>query len=370
MKIVLNGERLTIDNPAGPELYTLNMIKALSRVDKQNNYTILLRETPNDWLQSELNDIGSNFEVKTINPLFSWTHLSLVLWLFKNKPDVFFTAVHTLPFLRPRKTKFVSMIHGLEHVYNKSNYKIFSFKPGTTEKFTIKHSDIVVVPSEFTAQAVRNSGWLTRNKKLWVIHEGVSEQFEPKSLEEIAAIKNKYNLTRDYFIFVSTIEPRKNLPKLIEALEILKNKRDIPDLLVVGKKGWGYDESLNAPAKFSVQDRVRFLGRIDTIDLIPLLSGARAYISPSFEEGFGLPVLEAMSCETPVILSNIPPYMDLASSAGFFFNPHNSNEIAKALSLFLDVKENELTSRIRLGKEVAKLYTWDKAATKLLEVLD
>ncbi|MBI4091447.1 glycosyltransferase family 4 protein, partial [candidate division WWE3 bacterium] len=178
----------------------------------------------------------------------------------------------------------------------------------------------------------------------------------------------KYGLD-DYLIFVSTIQPRKNLPRLIEAYSEIVKEFPRLKLAVIGKLGWDYDESLAAPLKHDVEKSVLFLGRVPDRDLPALLSGAKLYINPSLTEGFGLSLLEAMACETPVAVSNIKPFNDLAENSALYFDPTKAQDIENVVLMALK-EDGTREKRILLAKEIAKNHSWEETAKKTLRVFE
>ncbi len=362
MKIGINGQNLLITNPAGPEKYTLNLISALSQIDNDNDYTIYLTDTPSNGFFASLTSSNLRFKYKVVKTILSWTQISLAMELLHNKMDVFFTSVHTMPVIRNPNTKMVCMVHGLEYKF--SDKSIFA---GWPEWFVCKFSDALIAPSEHTKKAILAKNWNIPIDKITVVPEGVSADFCKSTPEKINKIKEKYNITTSrYFIFVSTIQPRKNIPNIVEAFS--KIKTDMPfKLLICGKLGWDYKNSLDAPKKFNIEDKVVFAGRIPDEDLPVLLSGAVAYINMSFEEGFGLPLLEAMACSTPCLVSDIEAFRELGQSSVLYADPNNVDKIAEMLQYILD--ENYPSEWINSAKNASLNYTWAATAMKTLEVL-
>jgi len=371
MIIGLNGQNLTASKPAGPERYAINVYKNLGKIDKTNIYRLYLSEKPKKG--SEISDLAnfSNFEIKLIKKRFSWTHTDLGIELLKNPVDVFFTPVHTVPFMKPLRTKYVAMIHGLEYKSNKI-YSGVSMK-GLLHPFILKYvtsvSDKIIVPSEFTKTALVNSKLVNNIKKISVIHEGVGEEFYPRKNEETVSVKEKYNLSgKEYVLTVSTIQPRKNIPNLVKSFSEVIRDAGLKDTLLVisGKKGWEYQESIDAPAKFNISGNVKFLDWIPQEDLPALISGAAAYINVSVEEGFGLTVLEAMACGTSVIISDIPAHREIGSTYCVYVNPHDTPGIAAAIrDVLLQPERGGITEP---AKDYANSFSWEKTARETLDI--
>lgn len=368
MRIGINGERLLIDKPAGPEIYTYNIVQALAKVDDHNDYIVFFNQNPPEGYFEKLTGGNTRFSYKVLRKRFSWTQVSLSLELLRHPVDVLFSAVHTVPIFRRKSLYLISMIHGLEYTYAKE-YKnpLARLWVSNPIRYTCKVSTTLIVPSTATKDAILRKSWGVDGGKISVVPEGVSEIFYKRSDAEIRAVREKYSLgDGKYFLFVSTIQPRKNLPALVKAFSQMDDKEI--KLVVVGKKGWLYEESLAAPEKFQVTDRVLFLGRVPTEDLPVLFSGATAFVSTSLEEGFGLPLLEAMACETPSVVSSIPAFKELGTDTVFYVDPTNVNNIAFGLNTALS--SQDVSHLVKKAKARAKNYTWEEAARKTLFVFE
>jgi glycosyltransferase involved in cell wall biosynthesis len=375
MRIGIDCQYLLTNVSAGPEKYTINLVSSLVKIDSENTYVLYFKSSPSEGFIESLIGKASNVEAKFLPSSLSWTQLSLMKELRKDPPDVFFTPFHTLPVLgtwgpfRVYKIKWVSMIHGIEHTYeHKSKLKqIWQTFPLW---YTVKFSDEVIVPSEHTKDKILKKKWKKSSENIHVISEGVSPRFKKYSHEKVAPVLEKYNLSNvPYVIFISTIQPRKNLPNLVAGFaEALKSGKvdSKTKLLVVGKKGWDYEESLTAPQKEGIKNNVIFAGRVSDEDLPKLLSGASLFASVSLEEGFGLPLLEAMVSKVPLVVSKIPSYENIAGNCALFVDPVNFKSIAEGLIKGLTDYPDEYVSK---AFSVAERFSWNKTAEKTLKVL-
>lgn len=375
MRIGLNGQKLLISKLAGPEVYTLNTFKAIAKVDKKNSYVVYFDKTPDNDFWNDLSQGNPNFSYIVVPKNISWTHVGLAKELFRNHVDVFFGATHTIPVIKPKKTKFVSMIHGLEYKANKQ------FKSSPIKLFihpiilwwVLVFSRLVIVPSKSTRDAIVFKNWLfVDENKIRIVAEGVNDTFYKREVGEISKIRNKYNIGfNPYFIFVSTIQPRKNIPRMIHGFsQAIKENEELKKykILISGKLGWLYQDSLDAPKLYGVEDQVMFLGFTPNEDVPILLSGAEYFVSCSLDEGFGIPLLEAMACETPALVSNIPAFKDLGGDNQVYVNPTKIDSIKRG---FLKAVENnkdkvETQEKIKSAKKSSQLYTWEKGATQLV----
>ena len=235
-----------------------------------------------------------------------------------------------------------------------------------------KKSNAIRVPTIDKKNEIKKRGWVKKDdSKISIVSEGVGDNFYKRDPEEINAVRKKYDLgDNKYLLFVSTIQPRKNIPLMVRGYsEALKKNPDLSDtkLLIVGKTGWSSEESYGAPKKFGVEKNVLFPGFLPDEDLAALFSGAEAFISISLEEGFGLPLLEAMACETPALVSDIPAFKEVGGEFPLYVNPQDYEEIGNSIALIFHGGYKR--ERIYGAKLRSQEFTWDRTAKKTLEII-
>jgi len=205
-------------------------------------------------------------------------------------------------------------------------------------------------------------------EKITVVHLAADPTYRPLAEAEARRIVAKYGLKPGYPLFVGTLEPRKNLPGLLQAYRLLRDARTTDEpLVLVGGKGWLYDEIFERVEVLRLTEHVCFLQDVPNADLPGLYSAAALLTTPSFYEGFGLPALEAMSFGTPVVVSDRASLPEVVGQAGLLVNPDDPEDIARALTRVL----MDETLRVRMrerGLEQAARFTWDKAARETLAV--
>jgi len=385
MNIGLVGHKLLVENPAGVEKYIYYVFNNLAKIDKENNYTIYFPEKPKKEFWEKLTNSNPNFKYKVVKKSLSWIQISLAMELYVNPQDVVFYPIDTISGLlnifAPSSFNAVCMIHDLG--YEKTNeYKssLTRIIHHYTVKYVIQHCKKLVVPSfgvrDRILQVYKHVGeQACKQDKIVIIPEGLNDNFH--NSDEITKkkgkeIREKYGLgDKRYLYFLSTIQPRKNIPLMVEAFsEVIKENPEYRDVLLVlsGKYGWDYDRSINAPCKFGIKNSVKFLQRTPDEEVPVLMKESTAFINVSLEEGFGLPALEAMACETPLILSNISVYRELVGDNATYVNPNNRESIREGiLKVLCDPGEKK---HIREAKELSKEYTWKRAAQKTLEVFN
>ncbi len=188
--------------------------------------------------------------------------------------------------------------------------------------------------------------------------------FGLRSTEEVKNIKQQYKLPQSYLLFVSSLEPRKNIGLLIEAMH--KISVDIP-LVLVGWHGWGDKEWLEKIKSTKLKTRIHIIGHVPDKHLAEIYNGATALVYPSLYEGFGLPIVEAMACGCPVICSDTASMPEAAGGAALFINPKKSDELSAAIECMVSNQETR-TDLISKGHAQAKRFNWERTARKTLDV--
>jgi glycosyltransferase involved in cell wall biosynthesis len=191
------------------------------------------------------------------------------------------------------------------------------------------------------------------DERIDVVYPGINPDYKPQTQSEIDRVKNKYHLPDSYILSLGKNEPRKNLPRLIEACKELPHP-----LVLTGQPGWG--EQIKAGGN------VISTGYVDDQDLPALYSGALVFVYPSLYEGFGFPVLEAMACGTPVVTSNTSSLKEITGSAGILIDPLSIESIKQGILKALSKRDNYA----KLGIGHAQQFTWEKAASAVMEVYE
>jgi glycosyltransferase involved in cell wall biosynthesis len=202
-----------------------------------------------------------------------------------------------------------------------------------------------------------------------VVYPAISEAFQPIDDQDLLdGVRSKYNLHFPFLFWVSVIEPRKNVPRLLQAYARLKNDIDIPHRLVLGGGlGWMYEPVFQTVEELNLGEDVVFLGHVPDEDLPALYNLADVFVFPSIYEGFGIPPLEAMACGTPVVTSNTSSLPEAVGDAGLMAGPTDVDGIAEAVAQILTNPTLRQDLR-RRGLERARLFTWKASAEKILAI--
>jgi glycosyltransferase involved in cell wall biosynthesis len=205
--------------------------------------------------------------------------------------------------------------------------------------------------------------------KITVVYEAAQADFRPQTREAVERVRQKYGLPERFLVHVGTIEPRKNLSRLIDALDHLRRNGMTIPLVIVGAKGWLYEGFFQRLERTPVRDAVYFPGYVSSADLPALYGAATAAVLPSVYEGFGLPVVEAMACRTPVILSQAASLPEVGGGAAEYFDPYDVSDISEAIQRVWT--SHELREQMKHeGLVQAATFTWSRAARETLAVYD
>ena len=208
----------------------------------------------------------------------------------------------------------------------------------------------------------------TSTEMIDVAYNGVNEIFAPIPEVEQIEIRNRYTDGNPYFMFVGSLHPRKNLARLFTAFDLFKSQMpsDVK-LLIVGEKRWWSEPIQQAYEKMRFQGDVIFAGRLSAEDLHKVTASALASVYVSYFEGFGIPILEAFKCDTPVITSNVTSMPEVADDAALLVDPFSESSIAEAMTEMLD--ETKRAELIEKGRERREAFSWDKAAEDIWNCL-
>lgn len=362
MLIAIDASRAFVGKRTGTENYSYQLIKALAKIDSKSNYLIYLR--PDVKIEDKW---PNNFKFHVLNYKRFWTQIGLAQQTFKDKIDILFIPAHTLPIIRKTGLKTVVTVHDLGSEYLPKMHQLkqrsyLSF----IQKVQLKGvTHLIAVSNATKNDLVKKIG--IDPKKITVIYEGYDKQIFKQMKNDILVDSLKYyNLQpKGYFLFVGTIQPRKNLERIIWAFSKLKRSFN---LVIIGKKGWLSDEIYVLPSRLNIEKKVKFLDYVPSKYLPSIYSGAAALIFPSLFEGFGLPILEAQACGCPVLTSNLSSMPEVAGKAAIFVDPLKIDDIVKGMKKMQDVRyRSQLTKK---GLENVKRFSWEKCARETLDLLE
>jgi glycosyltransferase involved in cell wall biosynthesis len=368
MKIAINANELCQPQTNGVKIYTYNILKYLAK--KKFTTTIYYQKK----IEKKWNIENANLKHKLIKwPFLFWTHFRLPFELWRDRPDVFFTPIQTIPFFLP-ECKIIVTIHDLAFLKFPND---FTFKDRLkllwNTKRAVKKAKKIIVPSQATKNDIIKYYKIDSEKIKVIYHGFTSCQLPVASCQQV----NKY------ILFIGTIQPRKNIQGLIEAFEILKDSIQHPRLqrcsicgqaasnirlIITGSKGWLWKKVFKKASESKYKEDIIFTGPVSSKKLLELYQNAEVFVLPSFYEGFGLPILEAMANGVPVIAGNNSSMIEIVGEAGILINPYNPKEITEAIKKIIQDK-NFKEKLVEKGLKQAKKFTWEKCAEKTIKVL-
>lgn len=243
------------------------------------------------------------------------------------------------------------------------------FMLNTGLKKSMKRADIIVTDSEFSKSEILKY-FPQHSGKIRVVPCGVdTEKFRPcDDMERISQVKTSLGIEGDYFLYVGTIEPRKNLGRLIFAYNALAKKLpDAPKLVLAGGKGWLCDDIYAKVTELQLEDKVIFTKYVPSEDMNPLMCGALAFVFPSIYEGFGMPPLEAMACGVPVLTTGEASLPEVTGDCAVICDAYSPKSIAEGL--YRLCRDEKLRLELsRRGLERAKQFTWERSAEALHKI--
>ncbi|MDQ3098711.1 MAG: glycosyltransferase family 4 protein [bacterium] len=387
MIIGFDASRAFVVERTGTENYSYNILVNLLQLDRRNAYKIYLRlpedlvrkkEPISGWLESVRKQLptSQNYRLVVIRHKRFWTQLGLAREIWKHPPDVLFVPAHTLPVIRRRKIKTVVTIHDLGYEYL-PQYHQFPQKLwlNRSTEYAVSHAHKLIAVSEATKDDLIHKLHAIPDR-ISVIYEGFGwdNLYKQQISKPGDALLTHYALSSQYLFFLGTVQPRKNLIRVIQAFSLLLKNPHIKDhypdlkLALAGKKGWLSDDIYCEPKRLEIEDRVLFLGHISDLDAMSLLKGALCFVFPSLFEGFGLPIIEAQALGTPVVTSNKKPMTEIGADACEYVNPEDVQNIADGILKV--IKDSQYSSLLRKkGLLNVQRFSWRKAAEETLHVL-
>ena len=415
MIIGFDASRAFRVDKTGTENYSFQLLKALAKIDKVNQYIVYIQPLTSSSAIAEryVKIFPKNFYFKQIAWPRLWTQGGLALQTFKDRLDVLFVPAHTLPVIRMPGLKTVVTVHDLGSEYLPQMHQLkqrlyLSFM----QKYQLKTATKIIAVSKATKDDLIKRVGCDGNR-IEVIYEGYDKKlFKPVKSDVVVNSLSQYGLVpKSYFLFVGTVQPRKNLERLIKAFSKfltiddrkwkmgvenrgLKIEKDNPSstihsqnttfyappstvkLVIAGSKGWLSDKIYELPKKLGIEDKVEFLGYVPEKNLPALYCGAIALTFPSLFEGFGLPILEAQACGCPVLTSNTSSMPEVAGyvrvnrtvagKGAVLVNPYSTQDIIRGIRVIGGIRGK----MIRLGFENIRRFSWEKCAQEIIKVLE
>ncbi|HAT03777.1 MAG TPA: hypothetical protein DCS29_03325 [Candidatus Magasanikbacteria bacterium] len=383
MILGIDASRANNIQKTGVEWYAFHVIQKLKQQTPRDMRVVLYTDKP---LQGEIADLPEGWTQKVLTwpPRRLWTQIRLSWEMLVHAPDILFVPAHVMPLTHPKKT--VVMIHDIAAIKFPRSYNWFErWYSLWSARFALKHTWKMIVPSEFVKKelctAALQHGSTTAQEKINVVYHGYDERY--KKIDdgiEIEKILKKYSIEKPFIMSVGRLEEKKNTVRIIEAFNKLKIVLD-PDLrvskletrnsklLLVGKPGYGFEAVERTINESPFKNDIITPGFVPEEDLPYLMNAAEAFVFPSLYEGFGLPILEALSCGTPIVASKGSSLEEIGGDACVYVDQMDSEDIARGISEIMQNDELKMMN-IKKGLERVKEFSWEKCARETLHHLN
>jgi glycosyltransferase involved in cell wall biosynthesis len=370
MKIAIDGNEANIPRRVGVNQFAFEVIWGIySLIDQgkyeKHNFEIFLHNQP----QTDLPPECDWWKYKVFGPNKFWTLTGLPTKLFreKNNIDIFYSPSHYGPAFSP--IPFVCSIMDLGFLQWPDQFTkkdIFQLKYWT--KWSVKRAKKVIAISEFTKKDIVKN-YHVKPSKIAVAYPGYKKsnliRNEDLTIEDI---RKKYGISKPYILYLGTLKPSKNIEGLIKAYSLLPEIKEKYSLVIVGKKGWLFENIFNLVKKYDLDNNIIFTDFVPDEETNLFMKGASVFVMPSFWEGFGIPALEAMNAGTPVVCSNQGSLPEITKGSSLLVDPYKPDNIAKGIEKIL--KNKTLREKlIRNGKNQAKNFSWERCSRIILRTL-
>ena len=366
--IGIDASRAISTAPTGTEAYSAHLIRAMAAEGANAHVMRLyLRETPSAALQDIL-DANDHVAARVIPLPRLWTHVRLSWEMLRHPPSLLFVPAHVLPLHHPRRA--LVTVHDLgflafpeAHPAGQRRYLAWS------THWNVRQASHILADSFATRDAVTTT-YRVPPERITVAYPGYGSDIAPvRGSRLLHQVRERYKIPGDYILFIGSIQPRKNLTRLIEAFGHIASDREDVSLVLAGPAGWLAEPIKAQVAASGLKTRVLFPGYIAEEDKAALISGARLFAYPSLYEGFGFPVLEAQACGTPLLTSTTSSLPEVTGDGGWLVDPEDVAAIADGLSRLLD--DEALRSRlVAAGFQNLARFSWERTARQVWDVIE
>jgi glycosyltransferase involved in cell wall biosynthesis len=361
MKIAVYANEIAQEGSFGVKIYSREILQAILRLDRENRYIL--------YSSSDISGFfGEEAFFSLIKPKKLWAFTVFASRIKKDRPDVLFLPIQIYPFWKKSSIKTVVVVHDLAFLLFPGHFtwikrRLLSFHT----KRAILLSDRVIVPSGATKKDILKF-YKVEESKISVIPHGFNANLLKMAQQGDSRVLELTN-GKPYILFVGSIQPRKNLIRLVEAFEEVAKEESGLKLVICGGKGWMYEEIYAKIAKSQFSNAIIMTGDVSDDLLASLYKNALFFVFPSLYEGFGLPVIEAMSFGLPVVCANNSSISEIAGDATLCFDEYSVSDMAEKMLILCRNEElwEELSAK---SLQRASLFSWDKAAEETVEIIE
>ncbi len=371
MHIALDGSDLASTKFDGTTVYVRELLPRLARILRDAGHRVtVFSHSP---IAPEV--FGDSAEINITRGRRFWTQTVLSRALFRVKPDLLFLPIQTVPLYRPANLKVVATIHDIDFLVYPAMYEWKNrFLLRWFSRVVARNATKLIAVSEYSRGEIMKFYKRSMDDIAVVYHGFDRKNFRPPvSMEEktmvVSNIQKKYAIPGNVVLFVGAMQPRKNINRLIEAFELYKANGDGANLVLVSGNGWRENEIMKRIKSSFALKNIHVLKNVPYRDLTGLYWNASVFVLVSMSEGFGLPILEAMACGTPVLTSNSTALAEIAHDASIMIDPKDGNAISNGLEKILTDSQTK-KQLIEAGFDRVITFSWDKCAEETAKVIE
>jgi glycosyltransferase involved in cell wall biosynthesis len=357
-------------NPSGIDRYLVGMVRSLAHLEKGAEFFIFInaedraRFTGLNRLPADVHVLPCCFRPRVFRLLFQ--QLMQPLLLYALRIDVLHSPTFIMPIWRGR-VRHVLTIHDMSSFVMPQCHPLIRRGPlyERVVRESIRRADLVTVPSSSVKADILRFLPEVDDDRIRVIACGIDDAFHPRDAAEVTPVLQRLGIPTPYVLFVGVLDPRKNLPMLIDAFADLVGSGHPEHLVLVGDMGWSPNELLSRVSRNELRDRIHLSGYIPEADLPMIYAGAKLFVYPSLLEGFGFPPLEAMATGVPVIASDTSSLRENLTGAATLVPPGDARILAAEMRILL-TEEAARTNGVKAGLKRSECYRWDRLAVDTL----
>lgn len=364
MRIAIDGSDLAAERFEGPSVYAGALLPRLTQALRERGHLV------HTYTPGPLCGVTVAGELHVIPGSPWWTQRVLARALYRDNPDALFLPIQALPVVRPRRMTTVAVVHDLEFLHFPRTYTVRNrLLLHVFTKQAVRQATKLIAVSQYTKDDIVRT-YRRNPSDISVVHHGVDERFlRAGSEHEESTIRARYGVTAPYILFVGALQPRKNIVGLLGAFEDVLRAAPDYHLVLVSGGAWKEGHIIREIQRSRIDQRVHVLRRIAHDDLRAFYRGAACFILPSFSEGFGMPVLEAMATGIPVVASRTSSLPEIGGDAVEYVDPKAVRDIARGITAVLsDPRRRQ--QLIEKGRRRASQFSWDRAAQETAGVIE
>lgn len=375
LRICIDGNEANVTKRVGSNEYAFQLLTALAAVLKDRadvHITVALATQP----QRDLPKGSSRWKYVVFGPTQFWTQLALPIHLYfhKDEYDIFFTPGHYAP--RWSSVPYISSVMDLAFLkYPKQFRRKDTLQLTNWTSYSVRRAQKIITISQFSKSEIVRLYKIPR-EKIAIAYPAVQD---PEKLTKgtVRKVLRKFHIETPYLLYVGTLQPRKNLEKLVDAYEVVLQEQkasmhrdELPQLVLAGKAGWLTEHILQHIQVSPAKKHITLTGYVSETEKQALLQDATAVVQVGLYEGFGIPVLEALKNEKPVVVSDTSSLPEVAGEAGIYVQADSVDSIAGGLRRALSLNAKERAHIEKLSREHARQFDWQKSAEVVVETLE